>query len=216
MKSIILSILVLTSFACYSQTKDHSGKYRFDSLYSTLTQKGIDTTNFKIVVASQTDGKHFKMYWPVYGSSGITVLKNYVTQTTSTGGGTTDNVTIVNIPANTLSNNGDALEIEVAFTTTGSDTKTNDVVIGSSGGLAASTSVSSAGAWIHKIKLLRTSSTAVIKRSESYLTLTFAGASQGTTGGFDWTTSQDLKVKITSTTAASITINYVTVKVVKE
>jgi hypothetical protein len=64
MKKILLSIFILTSLASYSQQKNHYGKYRFDSLYSTLAQKGIDTTNFKIVVERETDGKHFKMYGP--------------------------------------------------------------------------------------------------------------------------------------------------------
>jgi hypothetical protein len=71
MRKLIISILVLTSLAASSQTKDHYGKYRFDSLYSTLAQKGIDTTNFKIVVERETDGKHFKMYWPTYGGTSL-------------------------------------------------------------------------------------------------------------------------------------------------
>jgi hypothetical protein len=64
MKKIFLAILVLISFSSFSQEKVHYGKYRYDSLYSTLSQMGLDTTNFKIVVQRVSDGKHFKMYWP--------------------------------------------------------------------------------------------------------------------------------------------------------
>jgi hypothetical protein len=72
MKKILLFILTVVSINCYSQQKIHYGNYRFDSLYSTLAQKGIDTTNFKIVVERETDGKHFKMYWPTSGGGTTT------------------------------------------------------------------------------------------------------------------------------------------------
>jgi hypothetical protein len=290
MKRIILSILILCSIAASSQTKDHYGKYRFDSLYSTLAQKGIDTTNFKIVVERETDGKHFKMYWPVSGSSGITslgvsgsgqtgatqtlapgtsgtdfnivsatnthtfniptfsatarglvtnsgtsnttdflrrdgswavpsgvtVLKNYVTQTTSTGGGTTDNITIATLPANTLTTNGDALIIEFAYTTTGSDTKNTNVTFGGSGSLVATGASTTAGYYVQRIKMLRTSSTTVMWHAESWQTFSMIGIGNTTVSALDFTVSNAIVAQITSGTAASITINYVTVRVEKE
>jgi hypothetical protein len=90
MRKLIISILVLTSLAASSQTKDHYGKYRFDSLYSTLAQKGIDTTNFKIVVERETDGKHFKMYWPTSGG-GTTTNSLSIASELHSGGATSFN-----------------------------------------------------------------------------------------------------------------------------
>jgi hypothetical protein len=158
--------------------------------------------------------------WGTIGSGvqahGVSILKNYVTQTTSTGSGTTDNITIVNIPANTLGANGDGIEIEYAFTTTGVDTKSVGLNIGSSSTLIASSAATTAATYSHKVKLYRTSSTGAIYRAEGLRDNNQFAISQSVNTSFDWTTSQDVKVSITSTTAASITINYVTVKVVKE
>jgi hypothetical protein len=409
MKKVIISILVLISLAAQSQQKQHFGNYRIDSLYMTLAQMGLDTTNFKITVSRVSDGKQFKMYWPTGGSTptlqqvltagstlttnntvatgantltiststagvnplyvssnsdyairgvstsavaisgqstsdvalsgysgaveaivgttqptttstvapvmrlsrastgtaangmgasldfnvttngggdytnkiesfwsdathatrkaqmnikgtyngteetfmniqhnlvrinnnadtlatkadvrgatggggiiaphGVTVLKNYVTQTTSTGSGTTDNVTIVNIPANSLSANGDGIEIEFGYATTGVDTKSTNVVIGSSSTLVASGASTTAGFYTQKVKILRTSSTAGFLRSETWRDFSMQAIANNSVSSFDWTTSQDVVAKITSTTAASITINYVTVKIIKE
>jgi hypothetical protein len=86
MRKIILSILVLISLAAQSQQKEHFGKYRIDSLYMTLAQMGLDTTNFKITVSRVSDGKQFKMYWPTGGTTPT------LQQVTDAGNHTTDSI----------------------------------------------------------------------------------------------------------------------------
>jgi hypothetical protein len=147
---------------------------------------------------------------------GVTVLKNYVTQTTSTGSGTTDNITVVTIPANGLSANGDAIVIEFAYTTTGSDTKSTNLVIGSTSTLIASGASTTAGFYSQKLKILRTNTTSGVIRAESWRDFSMQGVSAGIVSSLDWTSAQNLVVSLTSLTAASITINYVTVRVEKE
>jgi hypothetical protein len=172
----------------------------------------VSGTNIKTVNGSSLLGSGDL----VVSGGDVNVLKNYVTQSTSTGGGTTDNITIVNIPANTLGANGDGIEIEFAFTTTGVDTKSVALNIGSSSTLIASSAATTAAFYSHKVKLYRTSSTGAIYRAEGLRDNNQFAIAQALNTSFDWTTSQDLKISITSTTAASITVNYVTVKVVKE
>jgi hypothetical protein len=172
----------------------------------------VSGTNIKTVNGSSLLGSGDL----IVSGGDVNVLKNYVTQSTSTGGGTTDNITIVNIPANTLLANGDGIEIEFAFTTTGVDTKSVGLNIGSSSTLIASSAATTAAFYSHKIKLYRTSSTGAIYRAEGLRDNNHFAIAQALNTSFDWTTSQDLKISITSTTAASITVNYVTVKVVKE
>lgn len=92
MKKIFLAILVLISCTAFSQKK-HYGNYEFDSLYTKLAQQGIDTTNFKIIVQRVSDGKHFKMYWPVFSGSTPTL------QQVTDAGNTSTNDIIVNAMA---------------------------------------------------------------------------------------------------------------------
>jgi hypothetical protein len=158
--------------------------------------------------------------WGTIGSGvqahGVSILKNYSTQTQSTGSSTTDNITVVAIPANALSTNGDAIEIDIAYVTTGVDTKTVAAAIGGSSTILASSASTTAANYVHRIKLFRTSSTAASYRSEGYRDNNIFASGQGVNTSFDWTVSQNFVVSLTSVSAASITITYIQIKVVKE
>jgi hypothetical protein len=88
MKKILLSLIVLISVSVQAQ-KNHFGIYRYDSLYSSLAQWGIDTTNFKLVAQRASDGKLFKMNWPVFSSGSTPTLQQVLT-----AGNTATNKTI--------------------------------------------------------------------------------------------------------------------------
>jgi hypothetical protein len=89
----------------------NDGSNSLDINQSNLSLSSIGgSLNVSQINATGTPSSSTVLYgngtWGTIGSGvqahGVSILKNYVTQTTSTGSGTTDNITIVNIPANTL------------------------------------------------------------------------------------------------------------------
>jgi hypothetical protein len=188
-----------------TQYTDEMAQDATAALFSAGTHTGITFTY---------DDAGNKISATVFGLPGsVNVLQAIPSPGSTTGTGSLETISTYTLPANMLLASGDVLNIEVLFTTTGTDTKALDVQIDGTT-ITSLSAVTTAGVWMHKISLMRSSSTSAIRRAEVWRVLSFSAISQGTYGAVNWAANQVITVKGSSTVSGSVVVH--SVKIILE